>query len=156
MEYFDRKKEKKELSSVKELLVQRNQTIVDREAELNLLRNEEAEKEKKGREMEAAHEAIMIAQAKNEEEKAAMRRRIVELEVLLEEERRTNEIVLDPDVFFNQTISQDPAVLSSTPGRNNEIVLQDVFDFVCNPSGTHILFPVDCSQSLLPGNGIES
>lgn len=131
---------------MKEQLVQRDQTIAEREAELSLLRKEEAQNE-------AAQEAMKVAKAKLEEEKAAMRRRILELEVLLEEERRTNEIVLDPDVFFNQTISQDPAVLSSATGRSNEIVLQDVFDFVCNPSGTHILLPVDSSQSFLPGNG---
>ena len=162
MEYFALKNQKKELSSVKELLEQRNQTIDDREAELNLLRNEEAENERKGREMETAQEAMRVAQAKLEEEKskleeekAAMRRRIAELEVLLEEEKRANEIVLDPDIFFNDTISQDPAVVSTVSGRNNDLVVQEVFDVVCNPSGTQFFVPVDISQSFHSANGFQ-
>jgi len=143
------------LSSVKELLGQREQTIVEREAELNLLRTEEAENERKALEMEAAQEAMRLAQVKLEEEKASMRKRIAELEVLLEEEKQANEMVIDPDIFMNQTISQDPAVVSSVPGRSNDMVVQEVFDLVCNPSGTQFFVPVDISHSFFPANGSQ-
>ena len=150
------------MSSVKELLVQREQTIVDRETELNLLRNEEAENERKALEnerkaleMEAAQEAMRLEQVKLEEEKAAMRKRIAELEVLLEEEKQANEIVVDPDIFMNQTISQDPAVVSSVPGRSNDMLVQEVFDLVCNQSGTQFFVPVDVSQSFFSTSGSQ-
>ena len=140
------------MASTRELLLEREQVIADRENELNRLRAEEAEKEKKGRELEAAQEAMKTAQKKVEDEKAALRAKIAELEVQLEEEKNANRFIVEPDTFLDQTISADPAVVSTTPGTNDNDIEQ-VFDAIYNPNanttGTQFLFvPAEMSDYL--------
>lgn len=137
------------MTTTKELLVEREKIIQDREAELDLLRSEEAENEKKSLEMKAAQEKLL-------EEKTAMRQRIAELEVLLEEEKAANEVVVDADAFLDQTISLDPAVLSSVPGTISDSDVDEVFDMIFNPvNGTQYFVPVRFSQISLDGNASQ-
>jgi hypothetical protein len=62
---------------------------------------------------------MQAEQEKLKEDKAAMSRRIAELEMMLEEEKESKKVVVEPDVrlpSLDDTISVDPAVVDSAEG----------------------------------------
>jgi len=123
-----------ELATTREMLVQREQVILNHEAELEVLRAEEAAKLKRDRELQDERKKL-------ESERAELRQRIVELEVRLEEEKASNQVIVEPDAFIDQSISQDPAVVSTVPGMLNEIDFDQQFEDIFDVLGNHMPLP---------------
>ena len=95
----------------------------------------EAEKKLKSDKLKMEEE-----QGKLSEENVEMSRRIAELEVLLEEEKASHQLVVEPDLQpggLDTTISVDPAVVASAEGAFFDFpdypVFPDLFDFSLFP-----------------------
>lgn len=132
MDFYYLTRRKEDLEEAQATIRAKDETLDERESELERLKAAAAANDAKRQELEEAQKAMEAQHQKLKEEKAEMNQRIKDLELLLEEEKELRRLVVEPDVRlppYDDSISIDPAVVDAADGTT-DLDYPDLYDFL--------------------------